>query len=64
MKLISVSGIGPRVALNMLSAFDSRQLATAILTSDSKLLTTIPGIGKNSRKAYTRAKGQGGQDPT
>lgn len=48
MKLISVSGIGPRVALNMLSAFDSRQLATAILTSDSKLLATIPGIGKKT----------------
>lgn len=47
-KLISVSGVGPKVALNMLSAYSRVQLATAIMTGDSKLLSTVPGIGKKT----------------
>ncbi|MBE3101633.1 MAG: Holliday junction branch migration protein RuvA [Firmicutes bacterium] len=47
-KLIKVSGIGPKVALGMLSAFSSKKLAIAIVTSDIKLLCTAPGIGKKT----------------
>ena len=47
-KLITVSGVGPKAALGMLSAFSARQLATAIVTGDRKLLCTVPGIGKKT----------------
>jgi Holliday junction DNA helicase RuvA len=44
--LISVSGLGPRMALVMLSAMDIEQLTMAIATGSTDLLTGIPGIGK------------------
>jgi len=44
--LIGVSGLGPRLALAMLSAMDAEKLAMAIATSSTDLLTTVPGIGK------------------
>ncbi len=47
-KVISVSGIGPRVANNILSAIEPATFCRAILNQDEKTLTTIPGIGKKS----------------
>ena len=44
--LISVSGLGPRLALAMLSAMNVEQLTMAIATGSVDLLTAIPGIGK------------------
>jgi len=44
--LIGVSGLGPRLALAMLSAMSVEQLAVAIATGSTDLLTAIPGIGK------------------
>jgi len=44
--LISVSGLGPKLALAMLSAMNIERLITAIATSSTDLLTEIPGIGK------------------
>jgi len=44
--LIGVSGLGPRLALAMLSAMSVEQLAVAIATGSADLLTAIPGIGK------------------
>ncbi len=44
--LISVSGLGPKLALAMLSAMNVDQLAMAIATGSTDLLTTVPGIGK------------------
>ena len=44
--LIGVSGLGPRLALSMLSAMNVEQVATAIVTGSVDLLTVIPGIGK------------------
>ncbi len=44
--LISVSGIGPKLGLAMLSAMSPDQLAMAIAAGSTELLTTIPGIGK------------------
>ena len=44
--LIGVSGLGPRLALAMLSAMNVEQLTMAIATGSADLLTTIPGIGK------------------
>lgn len=46
--LISVSGLGPRLALSMLSAMSVEQLTMAIATSSTEVLTTIHGIGKKT----------------
>ena len=44
--LLGVSGLGPRLALAMLSAMTTEQLTTAIATGSTDLLTMTPGIGK------------------
>ena len=46
--LISVSGIGPKLALQVLSGMDCNSLALAILNGDSKQLVKIKGVGKKS----------------
>ena len=46
--LQTVSGVGPRLALAMLSVMGPDQLAGALSSGDSKALTTIPGIGAKS----------------
>ena len=47
-KLISVSGIGPKAAISIMSALTSTQLALAIATGDVKTLSTAPGVGKKT----------------
>ncbi len=47
-RLITVSGIGCKVALNMLSGMNSNQLAMAIYSGDVKMLSTIKGLGKKT----------------
>lgn len=47
-KLITVSGIGPKVALALLSAFDVDSLKQAIVNEDIALITSVPGIGKKN----------------
>ena len=44
--LIGVSGLGPRLALAMLSAMSVEKLTMAIVTGSTDLLTMVPGIGK------------------
>ena len=44
--LISVSGIGTKLALALLSALNPRQLVMAITSGDIDLLSQTPGIGK------------------
>jgi Holliday junction DNA helicase RuvA len=45
-QLISVSGVGPKAALSILSASTPAHLALSIITGDEKALTCAPGIGK------------------
>lgn len=45
-QLISVSGVGPKAALSILSANTPANLALSIITGDEKALTCAPGIGK------------------
>ena len=45
-QLISVSGVGPKAALSILSASTPANLALSIITGDEKALTTAPGVGK------------------
>lgn len=43
--LMSVSGIGPKLALSILSSISTEQLSLAISTQNPDLLTIVPGIG-------------------
>lgn len=43
--LTSVSGIGPKVALALLSEMPPEELAAAVLASDAKRITRTPGVG-------------------
>jgi Holliday junction DNA helicase RuvA len=47
-RLISVSGIGPRLAVAVLSGLETRDLVTAVQRADVARLTTIPGVGKKT----------------
>ena len=48
--LISVSGIGPQTALNLLSQIGIEEFAMAIINEDERALTRISGIGSKSAK--------------
>jgi Holliday junction DNA helicase RuvA len=47
-RLISVSGIGPKVALAVLSGIEPPELVRAIERADLARLTAIPGVGKKT----------------
>ena len=48
LKLLSVSGIGPRLALRILSAVTPQQLAGFIRNGDVRSLTALKGVGKKT----------------
>ena len=47
-KLITVTGIGPKVAQGLLSVMDVDTLKFAIVAGDAKLIAKAPGIGKKT----------------
>jgi Holliday junction DNA helicase RuvA len=47
-RLISVSGIGPKVALSVLSGIEPQELIRAVELKDVSRLTAIPGVGKKT----------------
>ncbi len=46
--LISVSGVGPKAAIAILSSMTPQQFALAVATGDSKSFTQVKGIGKKT----------------
>jgi Holliday junction DNA helicase RuvA len=46
--LTSISGIGPKLALSVLSALNVPDLVAAILAGDVEKLSSVPGIGKKT----------------
>ena len=46
--LLSVSGIGPKLALSVISTLSVEDLTSAIRDDDFKILASVPGIGKKS----------------
>ena len=46
--LISVNGIGPKIALSILSGIRIDELKNAILTSDISRISAVPGIGRKT----------------
>jgi holliday junction DNA helicase RuvA len=47
-ELVSVSGVGPKVAIATLSGGPARELLRAIAAGDSKRFQAVPGIGKRT----------------
>ena len=47
-KLITVSGIGPKGGLAVLSVMSADDLRFAIMSGDAKMIATAPGIGKKT----------------
>lgn len=61
-QLLSVSGVGPKAALAILSAATPRGLTMAVLTGDEKTLTMAPGVGKKlAQRILLELKGKMGQ---
>ncbi|KAA0206743.1 Holliday junction branch migration protein RuvA [Candidatus Uhrbacteria bacterium] len=57
--LLSISGVGPKAALTILSVGSSDQVKRAIMTGDLATLTSIPGVGKKTaQKIILELKGQ------
>ena len=46
--LIKINGVGPRMALGILSGLDLESLARAVIGNDVKVLTALPGVGKKT----------------
>jgi Holliday junction DNA helicase RuvA len=47
-RLIQVAGVGPKLAVNILSGIEAAELAAALRTSDVARLTRVPGVGKKT----------------
>ena len=48
--LISISGIGPKLAVSILSGVELKELKSNIISGDIKSLTSIPGVGAKTAK--------------
>jgi Holliday junction DNA helicase RuvA len=46
--LISVSGVGPKIALSILSGIQINDLKNAIIYADSSRISSVPGIGRKT----------------
>jgi len=53
LKLIGISGIGPKLAMNILSGIEPRELEEAIRASDVARISLVPGIGKKTALRIT-----------
>ena len=57
-KLLSVSGIGPKAAVSVLSAFTPNQGVSAVQAGDAKMISRANGIGlKTAQKVIIELKG-------
>lgn len=48
MKLLTISGVGPKLAISALSGLPVRELKTALINGDIKRISSISGIGKKT----------------
>ena len=61
--LLSINGVGPKVALSFLSAMSPAELGQAILNSDVTAITKVPGVGKKTaQRVVLELKAKMGQD--
>ena len=45
-RLCAISGVGPKLALSVLSTFTPSQLAGVVVAEDAGMMATVPGVGK------------------
>ena len=45
-RLCAISGVGPKLALSVLSTFTPAQLAGVVTAEDAGMMATVPGVGK------------------
>ncbi len=60
-RLCAISGVGPKLALSVLSTFTPAQLAGVVAAEDAGMMATVPGVGKKlaSRLLLRRDDGHG-----
>lgn len=56
--LITVSGVGPKVAMGMLGKASAEEIARALRAGDERALVRLPGIGKKSAQRLVVELGQ------
>lgn len=47
-RLLTASGVGPKLALSMMSTYSAERLARALIDKDTAALVQVPGIGKKT----------------
>lgn len=58
-KLLSISGVGPKSAMTIMSVGSADQVRKAIMSGDLAMLTSVPGVGKKTaQKIILELKGQ------
>lgn len=58
-RLLSISGVGPKVAMTILSVGSAETVRRAIMSGDLGTLTSVPGVGKKTaQKIVLELKGQ------
>ena len=61
--LLGISGIGPRLALSVLSLLSTHELAVAVATDDVSAFSGVPGVGKKTAgRIILELKGSLGRD--
>lgn len=50
LKLITVSGVGPKMGITVLSSMELKDLAVSIANENVKMLSSVKGLGKKPRK--------------
>lgn len=61
--LIAISGVGPRLALSVLSRFTPESLASAVNAGDADAFTGVPGVGKKTAgRIILELRGKLGED--
>lgn len=49
-QLLAISGVGPKLALAVLSSFSPRELARIVLEEDESRISQVPGVGKKTAR--------------
>lgn len=58
-KLLTISGVGPKVAMTIMSVGPADQVRKAIMSGDLTTMTSVPGVGKKTaQKIILELKGQ------
>ncbi len=58
-QLLSISGVGPKVALSILSTYEIEKIRDLVLDGNSKMLSKVPGLGsKGAQKIILELRGK------